>query len=60
MERSLVSRDYPAASSGTRLRARTDTDVIRLRHTDEWVGLLVVAAALVFLGAVLEAGVLRD
>jgi phospholipid/cholesterol/gamma-HCH transport system substrate-binding protein len=31
-----------------------------LRHTDEWVGLLVVAALLLFLGAVLEAGVLRD
>lgn len=33
--------------------------MIRLRHTDEWVGLLVVAALLVFIGAVLEAGVLR-
>lgn len=34
--------------------------MIRLRHTDEWVGLLVVAAVLLFLGAVLEAGVLRQ
>ena len=34
--------------------------MIRLRHTDEWVGLLVIAAVVVFLGAVLEAGVLRD
>lgn len=34
--------------------------MIRLRHTDEWVGLLVLAAALLFFGAVLEAGVLRD
>jgi phospholipid/cholesterol/gamma-HCH transport system substrate-binding protein len=34
--------------------------MIRLRHTDEWVGLLVVAAVVLFLGAVLEAGVLRD
>lgn len=34
--------------------------MIRLRHTDEWVGLVVVAAALLFFGAVLEAGVLRD
>lgn len=34
--------------------------MIRLRHTDEWVGLLVIAAVLVFVGAVLDAGVLRD
>jgi phospholipid/cholesterol/gamma-HCH transport system substrate-binding protein len=34
--------------------------MIRLRHTDEWVGLLVMVAVLIFLGAVLEAGVLRD
>ena len=32
----------------------------QLRHTDEWVGLLVVTAVLLFVGAVLEAGVLRD
>jgi phospholipid/cholesterol/gamma-HCH transport system substrate-binding protein len=34
--------------------------MIRLRYTDEWVGLLVIIAVLIFLGAVLEAGVLRD
>lgn len=34
--------------------------MIRLRHTDEWVGLLVILAALLFVGAVLEAGLLRD
>jgi len=34
--------------------------MIRLRHTDEWVGLLVVMAVVAFLGAVLQAGVLRD
>jgi phospholipid/cholesterol/gamma-HCH transport system substrate-binding protein len=34
--------------------------MIRLRHTDEWVGLLVVAACALFLAAVLEAGLLRD
>ena len=34
--------------------------MIRLRHTDEWVGLMVIAAAAIFFGAVLEAGVLRD
>jgi phospholipid/cholesterol/gamma-HCH transport system substrate-binding protein len=34
--------------------------MIRLRHTDEWVGLLVVATVLLFLGAMLEAGVLHD
>lgn len=34
--------------------------MIRLRHTDEWVGALVVAAVLFFLGAMLEVGVLHD
>jgi phospholipid/cholesterol/gamma-HCH transport system substrate-binding protein len=34
--------------------------MIRLRYTDEWVGFLVIVAVLIFLGAVLEAGVLRD
>ena len=34
--------------------------MIRLRHADEWVGLLVVAAVAAFLGAILQAGVLRD
>jgi phospholipid/cholesterol/gamma-HCH transport system substrate-binding protein len=34
--------------------------MIRLRHTDEWVGLLVVLAVLFFVGAILEAGLLRD
>lgn len=34
--------------------------MIRLRHTDELVGLLVVLATALFVGAVLEAGVLRD
>jgi phospholipid/cholesterol/gamma-HCH transport system substrate-binding protein len=34
--------------------------MIRMRHTDEWVGLLVIVAVLLFLGSVLEAGVLRD
>lgn len=33
--------------------------MIRFRHTDEWVGLLVIAAIVVFFAAVLEAGVLR-
>jgi phospholipid/cholesterol/gamma-HCH transport system substrate-binding protein len=32
----------------------------RLRHTDEWVGVLVLIAVGLFLSAVLEAGVLRD
>jgi phospholipid/cholesterol/gamma-HCH transport system substrate-binding protein len=32
----------------------------RLRHTDEWVGLLVVIAAGLFLAAVLEVGFLQD
>jgi phospholipid/cholesterol/gamma-HCH transport system substrate-binding protein len=34
--------------------------MIKLRHTDEWVGLVVVLATVVFLGAVLQAGLLRD
>lgn len=34
--------------------------MIRLRHGDEWVGLLVVAAAVLFFGAILHAGVLHD
>ncbi|HXZ00731.1 MAG TPA: MlaD family protein [Stellaceae bacterium] len=34
--------------------------MIRLRHTEEWIGALVVAALVLFLGAVLQAGVLRD
>jgi len=34
--------------------------MIRLRHTDEWIGLVVVAATVLFLGAVLQAGLLRD
>jgi phospholipid/cholesterol/gamma-HCH transport system substrate-binding protein len=34
--------------------------VIGLRHTDEWVGAIVIAAVLLFLAAVLEAGVLHD
>ena len=34
--------------------------MIRLRHTDEGVGVLVVAAVILFIGAVLEAGFLRD
>src|SRR5262249_53962791 len=41
-------------------RAHADGGMIRLRHTDEWVGLLVIAALVLFVGAVLEAGVLRD
>jgi phospholipid/cholesterol/gamma-HCH transport system substrate-binding protein len=34
--------------------------MIRLRHADEWVGLLVVVGVAAFLGAILHAGVLRD
>jgi phospholipid/cholesterol/gamma-HCH transport system substrate-binding protein len=34
--------------------------MIRLRHTDEWVGALVILATLLFFGAILEAGLLRD
>jgi phospholipid/cholesterol/gamma-HCH transport system substrate-binding protein len=34
--------------------------MIRLRHADEWVGLLVVVVVAAFLGAILQAGVLRD
>ena len=34
--------------------------MIRLRHTDEWVGALVIAAVALLLIAALQAGVLRD
>lgn len=33
--------------------------LLRLRHTDEWVGLLVVLATVMFFGAIFEAGVVR-
>ena len=33
--------------------------LLRLRHTDEWVGFLVVLALAIFFGAIFEAGVLR-
>ncbi len=33
--------------------------LLRLRHTDEWVGVLVVLALALFFGAIFEAGVLR-
>src|SRR5215469_3946130 len=34
--------------------------MIGLRHTDEWVGLLVLVAGAIFFAAILHAGVLRD
>ena len=34
--------------------------MIRLHHADEWVGLLVVVAVVLFLGVILHAGLLRD
>ena len=34
--------------------------MIRLRHADDWVGLIVIAAVVLFLGVILQAGVLRD
>jgi len=34
--------------------------MIRLRHADEWVGLIVVATVALFLGVILQAGVLRN
>jgi phospholipid/cholesterol/gamma-HCH transport system substrate-binding protein len=33
---------------------------VRLRHTDRWVGLLVLTAVLLFLGALLQRGALRE
>jgi phospholipid/cholesterol/gamma-HCH transport system substrate-binding protein len=33
--------------------------MLRLRHTDQWVGLIVLVAVVAFLGAVLQAGVFR-
>ncbi|MCE2563069.1 MlaD family protein [Komagataeibacter sp. FNDCF1] len=34
--------------------------LVRVRYTDEWVGILVLVALVILLGAVIEAGVLRD
>jgi phospholipid/cholesterol/gamma-HCH transport system substrate-binding protein len=34
--------------------------MIRLRHTDEWIGLLVIFAVALFVGAALDVGVLRN
>src|SRR5277367_77577 len=58
--RSFVPRRDPAAAYGSGTDANAATAMIRLRHTDEWVGLLVIVAVFLFLGSVLEAGVLRD
>jgi phospholipid/cholesterol/gamma-HCH transport system substrate-binding protein len=33
---------------------------MRLRHTDHWIGALVILSVLLFLGVVLQAGILRD
>ncbi len=33
---------------------------MRVRHTDEWIGLLVVLAVVVLIAAIMQAGVLRD
>jgi phospholipid/cholesterol/gamma-HCH transport system substrate-binding protein len=40
-------------------RPEDPPQLLRLRHTDEWVGLLVVLALALFLGAIFEAGVVR-
>ncbi|WP_119302100.1 MlaD family protein [Dongia deserti] len=34
--------------------------MIRIRHTDEWIGLVVIGAIAVLVAAILQAGVLRD
>lgn len=34
--------------------------LVRVRYADEWVGILVLVALVILLGAVIEAGVLRD
>jgi len=34
--------------------------MIRLRHADEWVGLVVIATVVLFIGVILQAGVLRE
>ncbi len=40
-------------------RASDPSRSLRLRHTDEWVGLLVILALALLFGAMFEAGVLR-
>ena len=42
-----------------RRRPDDSTGLIRLRYTDEWVGLLVLIAVALFFGAIFEAGVVR-
>ena len=42
-----------------RRRPDDPPQLLRLRHTDEWVGLLVILALALFFGAMFEAGVLR-
>src|SRR5262249_12266195 len=58
--RSFCPRCPSSAAQGERADARKASRMIRLRHTDEWVGLLVVAAVAIFIGVALQAGVLRD
>jgi len=40
-------------------RPDAQPQLLRLRHTDEWVGLLVILALALFFGSIFEAGVLR-
>ena len=42
-----------------RRRPEEPLQLLRLRHTDEWVGLLVILALALFFGAMFEAGVVR-
>src|SRR5215469_12571391 len=58
VERSGVSGHESPSPGGAWPSLGPYTNMIRLRYTDEWVGLLVIVAVLLFFGAVLEAGVL--
>src|SRR4051794_16718879 len=60
VEQPLLPGNDAPSSCRARTRVRAYKHMIRLRHTDELVGLLVVVAVMVFVGAMLEAGVLRD
>src|SRR4051794_23057863 len=60
MEGSHAPGHQAAAPHRPRPRALPRAVVIRLRHSDEWVGVLVVATVVLFIGAALERGVLRD
>src|SRR6185369_13061063 len=58
--RPLFSRDTAPASGVSGIIAVAGELSMRLRHSDEWIGLLVIAAFAVLIAAIMQAGLLRD